>query len=94
MIRATNLKSLVAKGALLLGNDDFQVWKCKACGAYFLYNAETLHVYLTPDDLKRPLLDGVDKIICLSCKSDLDFEEPTDEEVVSVLASPWGWVMS
>ena len=93
-IRALNHREIGRRGGGLDGNDDFQIYCCAGCGTFALYNAETLHLYVDPNDFSRCVLYGVDTVTCPSCGATDSFEVAPDEKLAEVESGPWRFALS
>ncbi len=98
-IKAKNYKGIETRGALT-ENADFEIYKCKICGSYAIYDAETLLIYTNPNDLHKHSLyaestssPGEFKVDCLICGGTNSFDEAPNEDYKKVLNSPWSFVL-
>lgn len=97
--KACNFDAIVARGAVG-GNADFEMYKCKSCGSYALYDAETLLIYMNSNDLHKNSIyaestgsPGDFNVKCLTCGATNSFDEASDEDYNKVLNSPWAFVL-
>jgi len=94
MIRAHNIAGIEARGGGTCGNDEFEICRCTECNYFFLYNNETLHVYVDPKDLSKCGLDGVDRMVCPQCDQPLTFASANDEDYDRIRQGRWGWALA
>ena len=97
-LKAKAFDTIIARGAVG-GNADFEIYKCKSCGSYALYEAETLLIYMYPNDLHKNSIyaestssPGEFDVKCSACGATNSFDEAPNEDYNKVLNSPWAFV--
>ena len=93
MSHLSNHAEIARRGGLVDADDDFVVVACTECGTQYLYNEETLVLYLDPGDLANRVLNaqGIEAATCRGCGSvEWDFAE-LSESSPEVVSGPWAW---
>ena len=95
-MKALNHTEISKNGASLCESDDFVFVQCTNCEQQYLYNQETLMLYLNPNDLTVSELniETVSESSCTGCKSNRwDFEDIPDSDFNKVQSGPWVWAI-
>lgn len=92
-IQARNLTAIANKGAYI-DNASFLFLKCASCGAFYLYNEETMQLYFDSD-----MLDGClamiqhEDDICRLCGSLNTLVETSSDDYEALSKSEWSFAL-
>src|SRR5882724_7879851 len=98
---AIDYDEVIRRGGRNLGDEDFALFKCPACGRIYLLEYEVDTAYLDPEDLSRraDVVEG--SFDCVECRRRIPDDEPwigpkADSKFAvtwpELEASRWAWI--
>jgi hypothetical protein len=99
---AIDYEEIFRRGGRNLGDEDFALFKCPACGQIYLLEYEVDTIYLDGTDLSKRHGDSDAPFFCAGCKNEIPpgpWIGPRAKEEFMVTwselkASPWSWAIS
>jgi hypothetical protein len=86
----------IRKRGAVVDNADFVFWKCSKCGAFALYEQETMLLYLDPSMQASALagIRGEPDPPCRVCGAIESFQEADASAAERIVASDWRFAVS